>query len=154
MKGTLPRALAVAALLVVSPMSSASAEVLDGTNGPDTLVGTQEADIVRGHGGADTIYGRAGADRVRAGRDNSRDDVHAGPGADLVLTRLGDRVHAGRGDDVVRIGTAKGWGMTHVFCGPGHDRLYETWGGDHSGAGEPDDGNDWLVAWHGCEEVY
>lgn len=79
----------------------------------------------------------------------------AGPGPDRIRIRLGDTVYAGRGNDVVRIGIAKGWGMTQVFCGPGYDRIYETWGAaDYSGAREPDNGNDWLVAWHSCEEVY
>ncbi len=148
------RALSVTALLAFGPAAPAAATEINGTNGPDTLVGTPTADLIHGYGGADEIHAEAGADRVHTGRDDKRDTVYAGPGPDQVHSRLGDLVHTGLGNDVVRIGIAQAWGMTQFFCGPGYDRVHETWGGDHSGAGEPDDGNDWLVAWHSCEEVY
>jgi Ca2+-binding RTX toxin-like protein len=141
--------LTVLSLALVAP---ASAAVIDGTSGPDRLVGTAQADAIRGYGGLDRIYGKAGADRLLAGRDNKRDKVRGGPGNDRIYVSLGDTTYAGRGNDVIRIHTAaQGW--TRVYCGPGYDRLDETFGEGHGGAAEPDDGNDWLVEWHSCEEV-
>ena len=42
--------------------------------------------------------------------------------------------------------------MTHIFCGPGYDRLYTGTGG--SGADEPDNGSGWLISYRSREEVY
>jgi Ca2+-binding RTX toxin-like protein len=139
------------ALLGLALAGPASAAVIEGTNGPDTLEGTPQADTIRGYGGLDTIYGKAGADRLYAGRDNKRDKVYGGPGNDRIHIRYRDRVYAGRGNDVVRIHTGAKWAWTRVQCGPGYDRLLGA-GGD--GAVEPDDGNNWLVAWRSCEEVH
>jgi Ca2+-binding RTX toxin-like protein len=134
----LTRAVSAAALLTVGLAAPAAAAVIDGTRGPDVLVGTAEADTIRGFGGADKIYGRAGSDRIYAGRDNKRDLLRGGPGNDRINARLGDTVHAGRGNDIVWVRPAA-WKMAHIYCGPGYDRLYGY--------------NSWLVSQRGCEEM-
>jgi hypothetical protein len=60
-------------------------------------VAAGRADVIHGYGGADKIYAKAGADHVYAGRDNKRDKVYAGPGADRIRIRIGDTEYAGRG---------------------------------------------------------
>lgn len=131
------RALPVAGLLTVSLAVPAVAGVINGTSGPDNLVGTTKADTLRGYGGADRIYGKAGADRIYAGNDGNRDFVYGGSGNDRIYIRWGDRAYAGRGNDVVIRVNPSPWKWTIVDCGPGYDRLYGY--------------NGWLMEQHHCE---
>lgn len=122
------QALPAAVLVMVSLAAPAAAAVINGTSGPDVLVGTARADTIHGFGGADRIY---------AGNDSRRDLLYGGPGNDLIFARFGDRVYAGRGNDVVRVRPAA-WQHAYVDCGPGYDHLY---------------GSTWLVGHRGCEKV-
>ncbi|MBB4659608.1 ExeM/NucH family extracellular endonuclease [Parvularcula dongshanensis] len=54
-----------------------------GTNGDDTLYGTDRSDLILGRGGNDTIYAGAGRDLIQAGAGN--DTVYLGAGGDVVL---------------------------------------------------------------------
>lgn len=124
MRGPFLCILPVAALLTISLATPADAAVINGTSGPDVLTGTAKADTIRGYGGLDRIYGKAGADRLFAGRDNKRDQVYGGLGNDRLHVWFGDSAYAGRGNDVVRLHAGAPWAMTHIYCGPGYDRLY------------------------------
>jgi Ca2+-binding RTX toxin-like protein len=94
MSRTLVGVLSAAALtlplaLVASP---AQAAVITGTNGDDTLYGTEAPDEISGLRGDDLLAGREGAD-----------DVFGGPGADDVRGQRDDDFLAGNGGpDVVR----------------------------------------------------
>lgn len=133
------RTLPVAGLLVVGLAGPAAAAVVNGTNGPDVLVGTAKADTIRGYGGADKIYGKAGGDHIYTGKDRKRDRVYAGPGADHIYARTGDYVHAGAGNDVIRVTNVKIMATTIIWCGPRHDTVY--------GLGSVG----FSTATHGCE---
>lgn len=138
MTGRRTRALSMAGLVVVGLALPASAEVVDGTNGPDVLVGSPRADTIRGFAGndilrgrpeADKLFGGRGADRLYPGDDSKTDVLRGGPGPDTINARVGpkgrgpDRVYAGDGNDVVRLVETFGWYVPSVDCGPGADTL-------------------------------
>ncbi|HET8562075.1 MAG TPA: hypothetical protein VFL69_16265 [Marmoricola sp.] len=124
MNKRLVRTLPVAGLLVIGLAGPATAAVINGTDGPDVLVGTSHADTIRGYGGADKIYGEGGGDRIYTGKDRKRDRVWAGPGADRIHARTADYIHAGAGNDVIRLTNVKMMATTIIWCGPGRDRVY------------------------------
>lgn len=89
---------------------------LDGTDGPDALVGTKWGDLVIAGSGGDTIRAGDGQNVIQSQWGN--DDVRAGSGFDTVW--------AGAGDDVVRTGGARdlirpGSGRNRAFAGAGPD---------------------------------
>lgn len=157
----LTRALSITALVTVSLAAPAAAAVINGTSGPDVLVGTRSADTIHGYAGADKLHGKAGndwlyagrgadsvyagygADHIYGGRDGKRDVLYGGPGNDRIIAWLGDRVYAGRGNDVVRVLVDQDVPAHYgsVYCGPGYDRLYGFT-------------NSWLLFKDGCEEVH
>jgi Ca2+-binding RTX toxin-like protein len=92
----------VAALLALTLVPSASAAVIEGTNGPDNLKGTQQADVIRAKKGNDDLFGMRGADRLKPG--NGRDFVNAGLGRDWIFAIDSRR-------DV-------------IFCGDGFDSVF------------------------------
>jgi hypothetical protein len=63
----------------------ATAKVLTGTAGDDTLVGTNGDDRLEGRGGNDTIKGGGGNDEIIPGEGD--DVVYAGAGDDLIFAR-------------------------------------------------------------------
>src|SRR5829696_3786756 len=67
----------------------ALAATIDGTSGPDDLVGTDKDDVIHGSGGKDYISGLA-----------SSDVLYAGAGNDTVVGREGnDRIYGNTGSD-------------------------------------------------------
>ena len=142
-----PQCLGRLATIVVS---AASRGDVNGTAGPDVIVGTARGETIDGRGGADVICAGAGNDRVRGsggddvlvggdGNDDVRggigndrlgggegpDRVDGGPGADVLDEQnlgLGghDRLFGGTGRDIVR--TAGGL-KDKINCGPGLDAL-------------------------------
>lgn len=118
-----------------------------GTDGNETLLGTESADActalggdddLEGRGGddvldagdgADRLFGRFGADRLLGGP--GRDELEGGRGPDLLDGGDSDDalngglepdvVFGGDGDDTV---TARGGGSDYVDCGPGRDTAY------------------------------
>ena len=130
------------ALLVVGAAglvltSLAVAAHVGGTDGNDTLTGTNRADIVTALAGDDTVNALGGRDLVYGGPGN--DTIDAGNGIDVVLGGEGnDTISGGNGPDLLR-GRAGddtvdggygrdvlfgGWGTDTLRGGPGNDRLH------------------------------
>ena len=106
MRTRLPRALSIASALALSFVlvglaTAASAKVVKGTKGADTLVGTAAKDRLLGLGGNDWLRALGGHDVVDGGP--GKDIVSGGPGNDVVLARDGvrDRIYCGLGSDRV-----------------------------------------------------
>jgi RTX calcium-binding nonapeptide repeat (4 copies) len=74
--------------------------VIIGTDGPDTLTGTNKNDCIDGRGGDDTIYGGNGQDVLLGGDGN--DTIYGGNGADYVSGGNGDDTLYGNnaGDEI------------------------------------------------------
>jgi hypothetical protein len=90
--------------------------IIEGTNGRDTLLGTPGDDCILARGGDDVIDARGGDDYVSAGA--GRDTVAAGFGRDLVNGGPGDDViDAGPGDDTIDGGP----GVDTCAAGTGRD---------------------------------
>lgn len=65
---------------------------LDGTSGPDVIVGRGGHDDIEGHGGNDVICGNRGDDELEGGRGDDhlygglgRDEAEGGPGHDTCV---------------------------------------------------------------------
>jgi len=100
----------------------ALADTIDGTSGPDDLVGTDKDDVIHGSGGKDYISGLA-----------APDVLYAGAGNDTVVGRDGnDRIYGNTGSDMLfgeegndTINSAGDQTMDVVKCGQGDaDRAY------------------------------
>ena len=99
------------ALLLTSGVAWAVNKV--GTNGPDTLRGTDRADKLAGRGGNDIVLGLAGNDKLEGGRGKDivnggslarpfggKKSLEGGRGNDAVQGGLGpDNLAGGRGND-------------------------------------------------------
>jgi hypothetical protein len=90
------------ALVLLVAAAVADARVVQGTPGPDRLVGTARADVLRGLSGRDSLRALGGTDVLQGGPGR---DVHdAGAGDDLVAASYDgarDVVRCGGGTDVV-----------------------------------------------------
>jgi hypothetical protein len=72
--------------------------ILLGTDGPDTITGTNAAECIITYGGNDVVDARGGNDFIVTGRGN--DAVQAGDGQDTVYLGPGDdEARGGKGDD-------------------------------------------------------
>jgi Ca2+-binding RTX toxin-like protein len=92
----------------------ALAKTIDGTTGPDDLVGTEKSDVIHASGGndyvsgleeADLLYAGAGDDTV-VGRDGN-DRIHGNPGSDTLFGNEGNDTIDSAGDgvrDIVKCG--------------------------------------------------
>jgi hypothetical protein len=110
---------------------------LDGSDGPDLLVGTLGGDVIIGGSGADTIRAGDGQNVIEAqwGDDDIRagsgpDLVDAGDGNDTIRTGAGsDRIVPVRGNDAVDAGRGADYIYANdgerdvIDCGPGDDRV-------------------------------
>jgi serralysin len=120
-----------------------------GTDGNDTLMGTEFADIsILGLAGDDTIYGYGGDDIIDAGEGN--DVALGGTGNDVILGRDGnDQINGNEGNDTI-YGEAGNdaingeAGDDFIDGGYGDDTLVDG-AGNNSLYGE--DGNDLLVTY-------
>lgn len=138
-----------AMLVAVGLVAPAEAAIIDGTTGPDRLVGTAQADTVRGFAGrdvlyggggaddlnggpgADRIFGGPGADRIYGGRDGYQypprfetDLLYGGAGPDRIVARFFDHVYAGPGNDTIIVLHSPPGSMDPdlpIRCGPGDD---------------------------------
>ncbi len=95
----------------------ALAKTIDGTPGPDDLVGTDKADVIHASGGKDYVSGLA-----------ESDVLYAGGGNDTVIGREGnDRIYGNAGSDMLfgnlgndKINSVGDGGRDVVNCGPGN----------------------------------
>ncbi len=113
----------------------AIAQPVKGTNGDDTLTGTDRHDVIFGYAGNDTINGMAGFDVIRSGDGN--DTAYGGDGHDFM--------RGGQGDDT-QYGGPKGdiifaeRGVDVTYGGDGNDDLWAMAHADvERKAGEPAD---------------
>ena len=94
----------------------ALADTIDGTSGPDDLVGTDKDDVIHASGGQDYVSGLAGPDVLYAGAGNDtvvgregNDRIYGNAGSDRLFGNQGnDAIYAGdRVRDVVKCGRGK-----------------------------------------------
>jgi Ca2+-binding RTX toxin-like protein len=115
----------------------ALADTIDGTSGPDDLVGTDNNDVIHGSGGADYVSGLAAADLLYAGAGN--DTVVGREGNDRIYGNTGsDTLFGNESNDTIN---SAGDGLRDVVkCGIGkNDTAYV-------------DKEDWVK--ENCENVY
>jgi Ca2+-binding RTX toxin-like protein len=111
--------------LTLALASPASARIIVGTPGDDSIEGTDRRDHVFARAGNDTVLGKGGSDFLHGQRgddslsgENGPDFLFGGPGNDTLEGGAnGDHIYTG-------------WGLDTVDAGAGNDRV-------HSG---PDDG--------------
>lgn len=104
---------------------------VDGTDGPDLMVGTARADVLNGLGGDDTIQGNDGADVLDGGNGNdeidgglSQDTIAGGAGDDTITGGGGnDQISGQDGNDTIDGGE----GGDTIYGGVGDDLLAESW---------------------------
>jgi Ca2+-binding RTX toxin-like protein len=127
-------------LLVASGVALAINKI--GTNGPDTLRGTNEDDNLLGKGGNDILYALAGDDNLLGG-----------PGKDWVLggnnrvPKGGEKnLKGGLGND----GVVGGIGSDNTLGGPGNDFVLGDYGNDRVVGGE---GKDFVHGSRGSDRV-
>lgn len=148
--------------------------VIAGTNGADTINGTQGNDTILALGGADTVNGRGGDDVIEGGNgndtlnggdgndriegDNGADVINGGAGRDFLTGDAGnDIIDGGAGDDGVLSG---GDGSDIVSGGGGDDTLDGDDGADTLSGGADDDtlfggdGNDQMAGDGGDDELF
>ena len=92
----------------------ALADTIDGTSGPEDLVGTDKEDVIHASGGADYLSGLAGPDVLYAGAGNDtvvgregNDRIYGNIGSDMLFGNHGNDTINSAGDkvsDVVKCG--------------------------------------------------
>jgi hypothetical protein len=136
--------LAVVGIAMFGVSPSVGAITLNGTSGPDELIGTPQADVLNGRGGNDELRGRAGNDVLRG--NGGADDIYAGGGKDRVFGGNGaddiyggggaDRLNGGNGPDDIYGGGGNDWiyavdtSEDDINCGAGYDRVIANPGDD------------------------
>jgi Ca2+-binding RTX toxin-like protein len=123
------------ALLLASGVAMAVNKV--GTDGPDTLRGTNASDNLVGKGGKDVLYGLGGSDNLVGGHGN--DSVQGDRGSDNLVGNSGNDLVVGwaGSDNVMGAG-----GIDLLVDGPFHGPFDETSEDTLSGA----DGNDVIFS--------
>ena len=137
MRKVIPLLIVLAALAFAA---TASARLIVGTRGDDTLTGTDNRDHILAKAGNDTITGKGGSDVAlgQAGNDTisgdegpdllfggpGNDALDGGVGNDQIWTGWGtDTVDAGDGNDIVH-SAADDSASDVIDCGPGFDRAF------------------------------
>ena len=133
------------ALLIMATMGlgvllgggAALADTIDGTSGPDDLIGTDKDDVIHASGGADYVSGLAAPDLLYAGAGN--DTVVGRDGNDRIYGNAGaDVLHGNQSNDTIN--SAGDQTKDVVKCGQGaSDTAYV-------------DKVDWVKK--NCENVY
>lgn len=120
-------------------------ERIEGTSGPDVIIGDGDRDIVFGGDGDDLICGRGGSDVIDGGSGDDRMSGAAGP--DFITGVDGnDEIRGGVGKDVLNFGDEEdgddfvvgGGGDDDLHAGVGADRLFGNDGNDLLQEGEVD----------------
>jgi Ca2+-binding RTX toxin-like protein len=150
--------LALTLVLLLGSAAVAVAANIEGTDGPDALVGTPANDRIDARGGDDTVFGLGGSDRIRGGwgDDDIDGDGQCPPGAtDPDYCQHGDNDHC---DDH---GHGHGHGHGHSSKGRHHGDDCDDHGhhgGCPPGTKDPTycenvDGNDKIRAGSGDDSV-
>ena len=128
---------------------------IEGTSGPDTLIGTAGRDVIASFGGQDTIEGLGGGDLICAGAGN--DTVYGHGGWDTIYLGPGnDKAYGGNGDDTIYGGE----GIDTMFGNDDNDTLVGNGGGDKMYLGAGNDvgfgyaGPDLIVGSSGADKLY
>jgi RTX calcium-binding nonapeptide repeat (4 copies) len=114
-----------------------------GTNGPDTIYGTDNGETINGLGGNDQLFGCGGDDTINGGNQN--DNIDGGDGNDNLNGGNGeDTVNGGNGNDVVDGGNGKdtlngGAGDDTIIGGNGGESLTGGTGADVFDCGHAND---------------
>ncbi len=121
-----------ATLVVASGVALAVNKI--GTNGPDTLRGTNKADNLIGKGGNDRLFALNGRDNLLGGPGKDWLDTHpsevrsgdknllGGPGNDVVWAGKGsDNVVGGEGNDLLPDDAERELSTDRLSGGPGND---------------------------------
>lgn len=126
---------------IVLASGVALADIINGTNGDDTITGTAGGDLIDGRDGNDTISGLAGADDVVGGLGD--DALYGGDLNTDIADDGGSNIEGGGGNDDI-VGSS---GADILEGGPGADNLLE---GPENDAAEEEmyggDGDDTLNA--------
>lgn len=143
-----------------------------GTEGNDTLNGSNSQDVIWAESGNDNISTGADNDLIYSGTGN--DTINAGGGADIVYGEDGndiinadsgsDTIYAGTGDDTIKAGSDNDLvygedGNDTIDGGTGNDTLYGGVGDDTVNADEGDDvvygedGNDTIDGGAGNDTI-
>jgi Ca2+-binding RTX toxin-like protein len=131
--------------LALSAAALAAFHRINGTNGPDTIIGTGAADLIHSFAGADTVDAEGGNDRIRGG--SGPDRLLGGGGDDFIRGNAGnDLVQGGDGNDVLYVGR----GLDQELGGPGNDRLHALANDNRVDTVDCGDGND--VAFENAKE--
>jgi Ca2+-binding RTX toxin-like protein len=145
----------------LTELCTTDANVIAGTDGNDTLIGTPGDDVICGFGGNDTLIGNGGDDTLIGGDGNDRlegnddfDELVGGAGDDLLIGGNGDdSLTGGFGTDVLKGDSGNdvadgGFGNDQLEGGPGADHL-NGWFGDDLLDGGAD--SDILEGWDGSD---
>jgi Ca2+-binding RTX toxin-like protein len=134
---------------------SVAPSLLQGTEGDDTLVGSQCADEIDGRDGNDTILAYAGDDTIDGGEGHDiiwggdgHDTIHGGSGNDIIYGGAGNDILSGDDGDDVLFGED---GNDLLFAGAGDDLL---WGGRGNDILYGEDGNDILFGGVGQDVLH
>jgi len=119
-----------AALAVLATAPAASAKVIVGTPGDDTLAGTDERDLIYGRAGNDTMAGNGAADFLFGQKGMDALNGDDGP----------DRLWGGSEDDLLHGGDGPDW----LWAGAGADQLFGEVGNDRLFAAADDGAVDTL----------
>lgn len=128
--------LLVVILVVLTCVSAAEAQVIDGTNWADRRWGTPRADDISVYAGDDFVWAGGGGDWIAGGP--GLDTLYGGSGPDVVIGGRGpdhlyagcdgqcdpadgNRLYGGRGGDRIH---ARNNRRDYVDCGPGIDVVW------------------------------
>lgn len=107
---------------------------IQGSNGDDTLLGSDEADLIHGNAGDDRIFAKDGDDQINGGTGN--DNLQGQVGDDTINGEAGnDRIDGGTGADLVYGGE----GNDTIAGRSGNDTIDGGAGGDKLTGGDNDD---------------
>ena len=128
MSGRIMLVAAIGALALCGAALGRSLDVIMGTRGPDTLMGTPGADVIYAKAGDDSASGKDGPD-VIYGQAGS-DQLHGNDGQDVLYGGAGDDNLRGGADGDLEYGNEGGdslWGgqgADQLFGGAGNDLLH------------------------------
>jgi Ca2+-binding RTX toxin-like protein len=132
--------LSLMGVMVALSATAAFAEVEYGTNGNDTLVGTDDLDNLYGLRGDDLLRGLGNRDWLAGGTGD--DTVRGGGGGDSILLSPGNDTAYG------------GWGPDVIEGGLGQDVIFSEGGNDRIVVQDGVEGNDFVACGGGGDSAY